>query len=217
MLMKDPEFWHSKWASNQIGFHLNDVNPLLIEHWHRTEPQRHEKVFVPLCGKSEDLVWLAAKHDEVHGVELSTIAVRSFFAEHFYTPLVIQVNAHHELYQFDELSIYTGDYFTAPVESYDIVYDRAALVALPEDMRQEYVARLKSLLKPGGRILLITLDYEQREMPGPPFSVPESEVERLFPEYEVERIFRDADDAQLLKSSRKNLSRFAEEVWLIKS
>lgn len=215
--MKDPEFWHSKWASNQIGFHLNDVNPLLIEHWHRTEPQRHEKVFVPLCGKSEDLVWLAAKHDEVHGVELSTIAVRSFFAEHFYTPLVIQVNAHHELYQFDELSIYTGDYFTAPVESYDIVYDRAALVALPEDMRQEYVARLKSLLKPGGRILLITLDYEQREMPGPPFSVPESEVERLFPEYEVERIFRDADDAQLLKSSRKNLSRFAEEVWLIKS
>ncbi len=215
--MKDPEFWHSKWASNQIGFHLNDVNPLLIEHWHRTEPQRHEKVFVPLCGKSEDLVWLAAKHDEVHGVELSTIAVRSFFAEHFYTPLVIQVNAHHELYQFDELSIYTGDYFTAPVESYDIVYDRAALVALPEDMRQEYVARLKSLLKPGGRILLITLDYEQREMQGPPFSVPESEVERLFPEYEVERIFRDADDAQLLKSSRKNLSRFAEEVWLIKS
>ncbi len=215
--MKDPEFWHSKWASNQIGFHLNDVNPLLIEHWHRTEPQRHEKVFVPLCGKSEDLVWLAAKHDNVHGVELSTIAVRSFFAEHFYTPLVIQVNAHHELYQFDELSIYTGDYFTAPVESYDIVYDRAALVALPEDMRQEYVARLKSRLKPGGRILLITLDYEQREMQGPPFSVPESEVERLFPEYEVERIFRDADDAQLLKSSRKNLSRFAEEVWLIKS
>ena len=215
--MKDPEFWHSKWASNQIGFHLDDVNPLLIEHWHRTEPKREEKIFVPLCGKSEDLVWLATKHNQVHGVELSSIAVRSFFAEHFYTPLVIQLNAHHELYQFDELSIYTGDYFTAPVEAYDIVYDRAALVALPEEMRKEYVERLKSLLNPGGRILLVTLDYEQHEMAGPPFSVPQEEIEQLFAEFSVERLHQDSANAQHPKRAKKGLSRFAEEVWLIKS
>lgn len=215
--MKDPEFWHSKWASNQIGFHLDDVNPLLIEHWHRTEPKREDKIFVPLCGKSEDLVWLATKHNQVHGVELSSIAVRSFFAEHFYTPLVIQLNAHHELYQFDELSIYTGDYFTAPVETYDIVYDRAALVALPEEMRKEYVERLKSLLNPGGRILLVTLDYEQHEMAGPPFSVPQEEIEQLFAESSVERLHQDSANAQHPKRAKKGLSRFAEEVWLIKS
>lgn len=215
--MKDPEFWHSKWASNQIGFHLDDVNPLLIEHWHRTEPKREDKIFVPLCGKSEDLVWLATKHNQVHGVELSSIAVRSFFAEHFYTPLVIQLNAHHELYQFDELSIYTGDYFTAPVETYDIVYDRAALVALPEEMRKEYVERLKSLLNPGGRILLVTLDYEQQEMAGPPFSVPQEEIEQLFAEFSVERLHQDSANAQHPKRAKKGLSRFAEEVWLIKS
>lgn len=215
--MKDPEFWHSKWASNQIGFHLDDVNPLLIEHWHRTEPKREDKIFVPLCGKSEDLVWLATKHNQVHGVELSSIAVRSFFAEHFYTPLVIQLNAHHELYQFDELSIYTGDYFTAPVETYDIVYDRAALVALPEEMRKEYVERLKSLLNPGGRILLVTLDYEQHEMAGPPFSVPQEEIEKLFAEFSVERLHQDSANAQHPKRAKKGLSRFAEEVWLIKS
>ncbi|MCF7362906.1 thiopurine S-methyltransferase [Vibrio diazotrophicus] len=215
--MKDPEFWHSKWASNQIGFHLDDVNPLLIEHWHRTEPKREEKIFVPLCGKSEDLVWLATKHNQVHGVELSSIAVRSFFAEHFYTPLVIQLNAHHELYQFDELSIYTGDYFTAPVETYDIVYDRAALVALPEEMRKEYIERLKSLLNPGGRILLVTLDYEQHEMAGPPFSVPQEEIEQLFAEFSVERLHQDSANAQHPKRAKKGLSRFAEEVWLIKS
>ncbi|PNH87846.1 thiopurine S-methyltransferase [Vibrio diazotrophicus] len=215
--MKDPEFWHSKWASNQIGFHLDDVNPLLIEHWHRTEPKREDKIFVPLCGKSEDLVWLATKHNQVHGVELSSIAVRSFFAEHFYTPLVIQLNAHHELYQFDELSIYTGDYFTAPVETYDIVYDRAALVALPEEMRKEYVERLKSLLNPGGRILLVTLDYEQHEMAGPPFSVPQEEIEQLFAEFSIERLHQDSANAQHPKRAKKGLSRFAEEVWLIKS
>ncbi|MFV0447175.1 MAG: thiopurine S-methyltransferase [Vibrio sp.] len=215
--MKDPEFWHSKWASNQIGFHLNDVNPLLMDHWHKTEPKREEKVFVPLCGKSEDLVWLATKHDEVHGVELSTIAVRSFFAEHFYTPLVIQVNAHHELYQFDELSIYSGDYFTAPVGTYDIVYDRAALIAFPEEMRKQYVERLKSLLNPGGRVLLVTLDYEQHEMAGPPFSVPQVEVEALFAEYHVERVYQEMANTQHPKRAKKGLSRFSEEVWLIKS
>lgn len=215
--MRDPEFWHSKWASNQIGFHLEDVNPLLIEHWHTTSPQRDDKVFVPLCGKSEDLVWLASKHDNVHGVELSTIAVRSFFAEHFYTPLVIQLNAHHELYQFDELSLYTGDIFTAPVETYDIVYDRAALIALPQEMREEYVSYLKSRLNPGGRILLITLDYEQSEMAGPPFSVPHREVEALFSGFKVTCLDKNTADAQHPKRAKKGLSRFSEEVWLIES
>ncbi len=215
--MRDPEFWHSKWASNQIGFHLEDVNPLLIDHWHTVEPQREDKIFVPLCGKSEDLIWLAQKHDEVHGVELSTIAVRSFFAEHFYTPMVVQVNSNHELYQFDELSIYTGDIFTAPVETYDIVYDRAALIALPQEMREEYVAHIKSILKPGGRILLVTLDYEQSEMAGPPFSVPHCEVETLFSGFSVERLYQDVANAQHPKRAKKGLSRFSEEVWLIKS
>lgn len=96
--MRDQEFWHSKWASNQIGFHLEDVNPLLPAYWHHANPKREDKVLVPLCGKSEDLVWLATKHDSVEGVELSQIAVRSFFAEHFYTPTVTPISGMHELY-----------------------------------------------------------------------------------------------------------------------
>jgi thiopurine S-methyltransferase len=174
-------------------------------------------VFVPLCGKSEDLVWLARQHDSVQGVELSDIAVRAFFSEHFYTPLVTQINAGHTLYQFDELTIYSGDYFTAPLESYDLVYDRAALVALPEDMREEYVDRLKCLMSEKGRILLVTLDYVQAEMAGPPFSVAESEVRRLFSEYKVTLLQRDEADEKHPKRSKKGLSRFAEEVWLIEA
>lgn len=137
-------------AANQIGFHLEDVNPLLIRFWSDLAPKRSQKVLVPLCGKSEDLIWLANQHDSVQGVELSQIAVRSFFAEHFYTPTVTRLNAQHELYQFDELTLFTGDFFTAPVESVDLVYDRAALVALPEEMRAEYAQRVLQLLKPGG-------------------------------------------------------------------
>ncbi|MFN3014487.1 thiopurine S-methyltransferase [Vibrio coralliilyticus] len=215
--MKDPEFWHSKWASNQIGFHLEDVNPLLVEYWSETKPSREDKVFVPLCGKTEDLVWLATKHEDVQGVELSKIAVRSFFSEHFYTPTVIPVNGQHELYQFDELSIYTGDIFTAPVQPVEIVYDRAALVALPEEMRADYVQRVKSLLKPGGRILLVTLDYPQAEMAGPPFSVTENEVRQLFSEYRISKLYRDDADEHHPKIAKKGLSSFAEEVYLIES
>jgi thiopurine S-methyltransferase len=215
--MKDPEFWHSKWASNQIGFHLEDVNPLLVEYWSETKPSREDKVFVPLCGKTEDLVWLATKHEDVQGVELSKIAVRSFFSEHFYTPMVIPVNGQHELYQFDELSIYTGDIFTAPVQPVEIVYDRAALVALPEEMRADYVQRVKSLLEPGGRILLVTLDYPQAEMAGPPFSVTESEVLQLFSEYKISKLYRDDADENHPKIAKKGLSSFAEEVYLIES
>jgi len=215
--MRDPEFWHGKWASNRIGFHLEDVNPLLIEYWKKTNPNYEDKVLVPLCGKSEDLVWLASKHEDVQGVELSKIAVRAFFAEHFYTPMVTSINGQHELYQFDELSIYAGDFFTAPVQSADIIYDRAALVALPEEMRAEYALRLKSLLNPGGRILLVTLDYVQEEMAGPPFSVTEQEVNRLFGEYKITRLNRDEADEHHPKIAQKGLSRFAEEVYLIAS
>ncbi|AUI85937.1 thiopurine S-methyltransferase [Vibrio azureus] len=213
--MRDQEFWHNKWASNQIGFHLGDVNPLLIEFWHHLQPKREEQVLVPLCGKSEDLVWLASKHNDVCGVELSQIAVRAFFAEHFYTPTVIPIKGNLELYQFDELSIYCGDFFTAPVAKADLVYDRAALVALPQEMRADYVNRLTQLLNPGGRILLITLDYPQDEMAGPPFSVPGGEVSELFKGYKITCLTVNGADKHHPKIAKKGLSRFSEEVYLI--
>lgn len=213
--MKDPEFWHKKWASNQIGFHLEDVNPLLIEYWPHLSPQRNESVLVPLCGKSEDLIWLASQHEQVQGVELSEIAVRSFFAEHFYTPTVTRLSGAHELYQFDELMIYTGDVFSAPLQAVELIYDRAALVALPPEMRKEYVIRLLSLLKDGGRVLLVTLDYVQSEMTGPPFCVAQDEVEVLFAGCKVTCLFRDDADQHHPKISQRGLNRFAEVVWLI--
>lgn len=215
--MKDPEFWHNKWAANQIGFHLEDVNPLLIEYWPKTRPEHNESVFVPLCGKSEDLVWLATQHQDVQGVELSNIAVRAFFAEHFYTPTVMPIGGQHELFQFDELSLYTGDYFTAPIKPVDLIYDRAALIALPEEMRDEYVACLKTRLKSGGRILLVTLDYPQDEMTGPPFCVAEQEILRHFAEWKVTKLYRDDAGDDHPKIAKVGLSRFAEEVYLIES
>ncbi|OQK56002.1 Thiopurine S-methyltransferase [Vibrio vulnificus] len=215
--MRDAEFWHNKWASNQIGFHLEDVNPLLTRFWSALAPKREETVLVPLCGKTEDLAWLATKHDHVEGAELSLIAVRSFFAEHFYTPTVIPISGQHELYQFDELAIYAGDFFTAPLSKADLIYDRAALIALPEEMRVEYVQRIRGLLNPGGRILLVSLDYPQQEMSGPPFSVAQKEIEHLFAGMRVTRLHQDIANEHHPKIAKQGLSRFSEEVYVIES
>ncbi|MGF1760625.1 thiopurine S-methyltransferase [Photobacterium sagamiensis] len=207
------EFWHSRWAENRIGFHLNDTNPALTEHWHAVKATRDDRVLVPMCGKSIDLIWLAQRHDNVIGIELSDIAVKAFFAEQLYTPMVSGVGAE-TVYEFDEITIHCGDFFSARVEPVDVVYDRAALIAMPQNMRQMYAERLLALLKESGRILLVTLDYPQEQLDGPPFSVSKEEVESLFKDCRVTHLARDDADESHPRRQR-GLTRFAEEIWLI--
>ncbi len=209
----NPEFWHSRWAENRIGFHLTDINPLLVEYWPALKPQRNERVLVPMCGKSNDLVWLAERHNQVVGIELSDIAVKAFFAENLYTPLVTGVG-HQLTYEFDEITIHCGDFFATQIDPVELVYDRAALVAMPQELRQAYVNHLLSLTAENGRILLVSLDYPQAEMAGPPFSVDQQEIEQLFSGCKVSRLARDEGDENHPRI-KQGVSRFAEEVWLI--
>lgn len=213
--MQDPEYWHYKWTTNNIGFHLGDEHPALLQYWDDLQGKPHDKVLVPLCGKSEDLAWLAQYHNEVIGVELSPIAVRAFFAEHHYPVKMTPINEDHQLYQYGALSLYTGDIFTAPVGPVDLIYDRAALVALPEDTRLDYVDRLGSLLKSNGRILLVTLNHEQTELKGPPFSISAKEVQQLFAGYTIKLL--DTKDPQTtnIQQMTSQTSPIDEHIWLI--
>mgnify|MGYP000400918887 CR=1 FL=1 len=52
------DFWHDKWNNNEIGFDQDQPNPLLVEHWQALNLEANARVFVPLCGKSIDMVWL---------------------------------------------------------------------------------------------------------------------------------------------------------------
>lgn len=209
----DTEFWHSRWAENRIGFHLNETNPALTKHWHAVKATRDSRVLVPMCGKSVDLIWLAQQHNQVIGIELSDIAVKAFFAEQLYTPMVSGVGAE-TVYEFDEITIHSGDFFSVPVEPVDVVYDRAALIAMPQNIRQRYAERLLALLKNGGRILLVTVDYPQEQLDGPPFCVAKEEVESLFKDCQVTHLARDDADESHPRRQR-GLTRFAEEIWLI--
>ncbi len=178
------EFWLKRWECNQIGFHLNTVNPYLQRHWPCLGLAENTRVLVPLCGKSLDLAWLAAQGLQVMGVELSKTAVADFFAERHLVPVVRQQGAF-SVYQAGSLELWCGDFFA--LEAADLagcagLYDRAALIALPPTMRQQYVDHLTKLVPPGCQGLLITLDYEQQQMEGPPFAVTDEEVRDLFAE-----------------------------------
>lgn len=178
----DAHFWHERWQRGEIGFHQEAVNTHLQNFWHRINAPPRARVFVPLCGKSRDLLWLAGLGYEVVGVELSPIAVQAFFTENGLKPERLQIGAF-EAWRHGEIQILHGDIFNlrrSDLAAFDAVYDRASLVALPPPMRQRYAEHLASLLPEGCGVLLVTMEYPQDQMNGPPFCVHEDEVRALF-------------------------------------
>lgn len=175
------DFWQARWQRNEIGFHLSEVNPYLLRHWPTLGVSADSRVLVPLCGKSLDLAWLAGQGHAVLGVELAEKAVEDFFAEQELKP-EIQSHGAFKVYRAGALELWCGDFFALTAEDVAgcaALYDRAALIALPPEMRQRYVAHLTGIFPAGSAGLLVTLDYEQGQMQGPPFSVPDDEVRRL--------------------------------------
>nr|WP_314531489.1 thiopurine S-methyltransferase [uncultured Pseudomonas sp.] len=178
----EPTFWQERWARNQIGFHLPEVNPYLQRHWPQLALAEGSKVLVPLCGKSLDLMWLASHGLRVMGVELSEQAVEAFFSEQNLVPRITRRNAF-TVYQADLIEVWCGDFFALDAEALigcAALYDRAALIALPPLMRAQYAEQLGRLLPSGCQGLLITLDYDQTQKAGPPFAVTDEEVKVLF-------------------------------------
>lgn len=176
------------------------------------------RIFVPLCGKSRDMLWLRSQNLLVTGVEISPIAVHDFFAENGLEPIVTQQGAF-ERWECDGLVILLGDFFhlsAADLADCAGVFDRASLIALPPEMRTHYAQHLMSILPPAAPILLITLEYDQREMKGPPFSVQEAEVRGFYEEYyAVERIHALDALADEPGFRQRGLTRLDEKVYVL--
>ena len=175
------EDWAQRWAEGKIGFHEGRPNTLLEAH--AAELGASRRVFVPLCGKTEDMAFLVARGHEVVGIEAVEPAIVAFFAEHGLTPTVERGQRGLVFYTAPSITILSGDVFAATAEDLggvNALYDRAAMVALPADVRPRYTAHLQSLLPPGAPGLLVTFDYDQARIDGPPFAVGEAEVRRLY-------------------------------------
>jgi thiopurine S-methyltransferase len=212
----DPNFWHERWQRNEIGFHQQEINAHLQEFWPQLAVPAGALVFVPLCGKSRDLLWLRARGHAVLGVELSPIAVRDFFAENALTP---QVTRHgpFERYVADGLVVLCGDFFDltpAFLQKVAGVYDRASLIALPPELRARYAGHSTAILPAAAGTLLVTMEYPQNEMSGPPFAVREEEVRQLYDKrYTVTCLFSKDILAENPRFRERGLGALTEKVY----
>ncbi len=248
---------NQQWSGPKLGWHKDDVNPHLLNHINHLFDSSDDydgadanidgtQIFVPLCGKSVDLAYLAShpKVSQVVGIDILRTAAEEFAAEH---PEILLEEVHNlnecELetatptttdaeqstttcaspvsssdpgsvdgittFRGKNLAILIGNLFdflpmapddrakyllsnveTPPPSStqlllFDTIYDRASLVAIQPTLRQNYVTLMGELLRPGGNILLVTLDRrvtttDAARMDGPPFSVDEEEVRQLY-------------------------------------
>ncbi|MBX9659856.1 MAG: thiopurine S-methyltransferase [Nitrospiraceae bacterium] len=177
----EASFWLNRWQTNQTGWHESAVNPLLVEHFPSLHVPPGGRVFVPLCGKSLDLGWLLSLGYAVAGAELSELAITQLFAELGMEARISEVG---KLKHFsgEQIDIFVGDIFDLSREilgPVDAVYDRAALVALPETIRPRYTTHLKAITGMASQ-LVIGYEYDQTVVAGPPFSVTSDELRRHY-------------------------------------
>jgi thiopurine S-methyltransferase len=176
----DASFWQQRWADQQIGFHEAEVHPMLVSHG--ASLGGVGRVFVPLCGKSNDMAWLRVRGHEVVGIELAELAVRAFFDEHG-MGAAHTTQAPFEVFSADGYRLLCGDYFAltaAQLGDFGAVYDRAALIALPPEMRRDYAKKMSELCASGTSMLLVTVAYDASVITPPPFVVSSEEVTALY-------------------------------------
>ena len=209
----DPSFWHQRWAKNEIGFHEPQANPLLVTHFKELALLKGRRVFVPLCGKTLDIGWLLSQGYRVAGAELSEVAIAQLFADLGVEPQLSTIGAL-KRYSGPNLDIFVGNIFDlsgSVLGAVDAVYDRAALVALPEPMRARYTAHLTAITNRAPQ-LLISYVYDQRVMDGPPFSVPNEEVTRHYERRYDVRPIASSD----VPGGLKGKCAAKENVWLLR-
>ena len=176
--MVDNQHWLDRWQQDRIGFHESGVNQHL-QHWFpRFAPASGSRVFLPLCGKAVDIHWIAQQGFDVIGIELSQIAIEAFFEENS-LDFKYHESDRFGIYHSTNITLLQGDFFDlnkADLNNCQLVYDRAALIALERDDRPRYYDHMLAILPAGCDMLLIALEYDQAEMSGPPFSVPTDEI-----------------------------------------
>ena len=182
------EYWHNRWDKEQTGWHRAIYNDLLLKHWPSINAPSGGEVLVPLCGKSLDMLWLAEQGYNVVGLEMVEQAVQAFFEENKLETIADETGKHIK-HSSPPFTIFQGDLFDleAGVVQADNWYDRAAMVALPNSVREDYVKQIYNQTKPGASGLLITFAYPQEQMDGPPFALHDEDVLRFFADgFEVE-------------------------------
>lgn len=210
----DASFWHEKWAKKEIGFHEPKVNPILVKNIAQLELDEGARLFLPLCGKTKDIAWLLSEGFRVVGAELSELAIQELFDEMGVTP-TIERHANFCHFSAARIDIFVGDIFTLNslvLGAVDATYDRAAMVALPSEMRLRYAQHLLKITN-DAKQLLVCFEYDQSQLAGPPFAVSEDEVRTLYSAHYDLRVLQ----AKALAGGLKGKVEAVEKVYLLRA
>jgi thiopurine S-methyltransferase len=215
----DPAFWHDRWRANDIGFHQPAAHAALKAHWPNLGLPKQSNVFVPLAGKSLDMVWMAERGHQVIGVELSELAVDNFFAERSRAPASLK-DTGFTIKRAGPYEIWCGDFFELSMgvtRRVVGVYDRAALVAMPYAMQARYAGKLAELIPCDVPVLLVSLSYDPSEMDGPPFPISRERIFQSFSQHFSVDHLEDTDGlAASPRLKARGLSRLIESVYLLR-
>lgn len=207
------EFWHNKWKANEIGFHKDETNTFLKDNLQSLSLTPSATIFVPLCGKTLDIAYLLSLGHKVVAAELNESAVIQLFENMKVTPDISDVG-NLKQYQAQNLTVFVGDVFELTeglIGSVDAIYDRAALVALPDAMRRRYAQHLMAITKNTPQ-LLVTIEYDQSQYNGPPFAISEQIVRKLYATtYECDLLQR-----QPMEGGLKGRTDASEAIWILR-
>ncbi|SLN69479.1 Thiopurine S-methyltransferase [Falsiruegeria litorea R37] len=208
----DRSFWINRWEENRLGWHQVDAHHLLVKFIDAAPLPQGSRVFVPLCGKTRDIGWLLSKGYRVVAAELSEIAIRQLFDDLGFTPEVKDLGTLKH-FKAPDLDVFVGDVFDINPEQLgpvDLTHDRAAMVALPDDMRARYVAHLANITDQA-RQFVISFDYDQSLIAGPPFSVPEGQIKAMYGGRYTKTLLFTHD----IPGGLKGVAPAQEQAWLL--
>lgn len=206
-------FWHDRWKLGQIGFHVDETNPLLVNHINKLNLTKGERIFLPLCGKTLDFAYLLSQGYRIVGVELSELAIKELFQELGLTPTISTIGQL-KLYKANNIEVFVGDFFTLTAKTLgkiDAIYDRASLIALPLEMRHAYTNHLTNITHTMQQ-LLICIEYDQSIMNGPPFSISATEIKQHYDKHYVLECVESND----IEGGLKGKTAATESAWILK-
>jgi len=215
-------YWQKAWTENRIGFHQQNINKRLQQHWSDLNLTEKCAVFVPLCGKTQDMLWLHEQGHPVVGVELSSKATQDFFTENGLScshSREADFEVFRGLGKAQGITLYAGDFFKltpAHLQQCCAFYDRASLIAMPPEMRTDYAAQLGRLMHNDARGLLLAITYDQDRMNGPPFSVSDDIVRKLLSDaFDISELAYFSGPERLGNLAKRGLETLEERVYLL--
>ena len=166
-----PEYWDNRYILGESGWDLKSPTPIFSDILKEKKIIKPGKLIILGAGKGFDAVEASKFGYEVTAIEFSKAAVD------FGNQLAEKENTKVEFLSEDFFELSKNHF-----GKYDSAYDYVTYCAINPGRRDEYAKLVASLLKPGGKFVIILFPVENRPG-GPPFGVNKLEVEKHFSKY----------------------------------